>query len=47
MNRESDLGGRAHACDLSIPLGHRQNKDLSRLPRSMETRTCERLMQRL
>lgn len=26
MNRESDLGGRAHACDLSIPLGHRQNQ---------------------
>lgn len=48
MYKESVLGGRAHGCDLrAVSLLDTGNHKLSRLPRSMETRTRERSMQRL
>lgn len=46
MYKESVLGGRAHGCDLRA-VSLLDTGKLSRLPRSMETRTRERSMQRL
>lgn len=49
MNKESVLGDRSRACDPRAASGLDMGKrrDLSRLLQSMETRTCERWMQRL
>lgn len=49
MNKESVLGDRSRACDprATSGLDMGKHRDLSRLPQSMETRTCERWMQRL